>query len=274
MTRVQKPSHTLGIAVFMSLLLLNVFIVNGFDGKNDIKKSNIINELVKTGKFTEDEAKQLVTKVMLINELVKTGKFTEDEAKQLVTKLMQDEQGKNQNQNENQTKIKTNESTVVFKSNAPTNSQPINFETQLKGDNELPPVNTTATGNAKFTWRGDNDTIISRISVSGITNITGAGLYERDGYGIGQPIVDLLKSSRQNNADDTLILNGDIKASDLRGVMKGNTMEDLRAALVSNFTYVNIHTSDRPNGEISGQIKVSSNETQLKSFNATTTGVP
>jgi polyhydroxyalkanoate synthesis regulator phasin len=54
----------------------------------DDEENNLINELVKTGKFTEDEAKELVTKVMLINELVKTGKFTEDEAKELVTKVM------------------------------------------------------------------------------------------------------------------------------------------------------------------------------------------
>jgi polyhydroxyalkanoate synthesis regulator phasin len=49
---------------------------------------NLINELVKTGKFTEEEARELVTKVTLINELVKTGKFTEEEGRQLVTKVM------------------------------------------------------------------------------------------------------------------------------------------------------------------------------------------
>src|SRR5438093_5253885 len=54
----------------------------------DDEEKNLINELVKTGKVREDEAKELVTKVTLINELVKTGKFTEDEAKELVTKVM------------------------------------------------------------------------------------------------------------------------------------------------------------------------------------------
>ena len=56
---------------------------NGISTSNGIsttdandEENNLINELVKTGKFTEDEAKELVTKVMLINELVKTGKFT------------------------------------------------------------------------------------------------------------------------------------------------------------------------------------------------------
>ena len=54
----------------------------------DDEENKLINELVKTGKFTEDEARELVTKVNLINELVKTGKFTEDEATELVTKVM------------------------------------------------------------------------------------------------------------------------------------------------------------------------------------------
>ncbi|HXV89408.1 MAG TPA: hypothetical protein VD710_10015 [Nitrososphaeraceae archaeon] len=54
----------------------------------DDNENKLINELVKTGKFTEDEAKEFVTKVNLINELVKTEKFTEDEATELVTKVI------------------------------------------------------------------------------------------------------------------------------------------------------------------------------------------
>jgi polyhydroxyalkanoate synthesis regulator phasin len=60
---------------------------NGISTAED-EESNLINELVKTGKFTEEEARELVTKAMLINELVKTGKFTEEEARELVTKAM------------------------------------------------------------------------------------------------------------------------------------------------------------------------------------------
>ena len=56
---------------------------NGISTADD-EENNLINELVKTGKFTEDEAKEF----NLIHELVKTGKFTEDEAKEFVTKAM------------------------------------------------------------------------------------------------------------------------------------------------------------------------------------------
>jgi polyhydroxyalkanoate synthesis regulator phasin len=60
---------------------------NGISTAED-EVSNLINELVKTGKFTEEEARELVIKAMLINELVKTGKFTEEEARELVIKAM------------------------------------------------------------------------------------------------------------------------------------------------------------------------------------------
>lgn len=151
-----------------------------------------------------------------------------------------------------------------------TYAQPKKFEAELQGDNEIQPANTTATGKAKFTWHGfkvKDDVITSRINVTGISNVTGAHIYKGD-----TPIVDLLKSGKQNKTNDTLIIKGDIKASDFEGLMKGKTLEDLRTALASNGTYVNIQTTGHPDGEIRGQIKVSGgNETQPKSFNATTT---
>jgi len=65
----------------------NTSTSNGISTVED-EESNLINELVKTGKVTEEEARELVTKAMLINELVKTGKVTEEEARELVTKAM------------------------------------------------------------------------------------------------------------------------------------------------------------------------------------------
>ena len=52
------------------------------------EQNKLINDLVNTGKFTEQEAKEIITRVILIDELVKSGKFTEDEAKEFVTNLM------------------------------------------------------------------------------------------------------------------------------------------------------------------------------------------
>jgi CHRD domain len=149
-------------------------------------------------------------------------------------------------------------------------AQPKKFKAKLQGDNVVPPVNTTASGKAKFEWHGfklKDDVIRSKIDLSGITGLTGAHIYKGN-----TPVVDLLKSSKQNKTNDTLVIKADIKASDFEGLMKGKTLEDLRTALASNGTYVNILTIGHPDGEIRGQIKVSgSNETQPESFNGTAT---
>ncbi len=52
------------------------------------EQNKLINELVNTGKLTEEEAKEIIARVMLINELVQSGKFTEEEAKEFVTNVM------------------------------------------------------------------------------------------------------------------------------------------------------------------------------------------
>jgi hypothetical protein len=156
-----------------------------------------------------------------------------------------------------------------------TYAQPIKFKAKLKGDNEVPPVNTTAAGTVKFTmkhFKVKDDVITSRINVTGITNLTGAHIYVGNKSEMGQPIVDLLKSGKENKTQNGLIITGDIKASDFDGLMKGKTLEDLRTAMAREGTYVNIQTSDHPDGEIRGQIIVSgSNATQPGPFNTTST---
>jgi polyhydroxyalkanoate synthesis regulator phasin len=58
-----RYSYGFVTAVVVSLSL-NVMIAYGIEDKNDVKENNMINELIKSGKFTEDEARELVTKSM------------------------------------------------------------------------------------------------------------------------------------------------------------------------------------------------------------------
>ncbi len=139
------------------------------------------------------------------------------------------------------------------------------FKAQLKGDKEVPPVNTTATGKAKFKVKDDK--ITTSINVTGISGITGAQIYSGAKGETGQPIVDLLKSGTKSEANDRTIVKGEISASDLGGSMAGKTIQDLQTAMASEKTYVNIQSSGHPDGEIRGQIKVSGNG------NATTTTI-
>ncbi|MDW0212706.1 MAG: hypothetical protein QOA16_00790, partial [Nitrososphaeraceae archaeon] len=114
--------------------------VTGSDGRSNSNDTSIaehqenrlINNLVKTGKFTEDEAREFVTKVMLINNLVKTGKFTEDEAREFVTKVM---------------KNGTDESNVIAGLNIPEANLTANVpvpEANLTANVPVPEANLTA----------------------------------------------------------------------------------------------------------------------------------
>ena len=144
------------------------------------------------------------------------------------------------------------------------------FKAKLKGENEVPPVTSAATGKAKFKVK--DDVITSNINVTGITDVTAAHIYAGIKGQNGEPVVDLLKTGKQNKTEGRIIIKGEITPSDLQGAMAGKTLKDLQTALGTEGTYVNVHTSEHPDGEIRGQIKVSgANATETGSLNATTT---
>lgn len=141
------------------------------------------------------------------------------------------------------------------------------FKAKLKGDNEVPPVTSTATGKAKFKIKDDG--ITTNINITGITDVKMAHIHAGAEGQNGDPVVDLLKTGNQSKTDGGIIIKGKIMASDLQGAMAGKTLKDLQTAMGDEKTYVNIHTSDNPNGEIRGQIKVSGgNATSAESSGA------
>jgi CHRD domain len=144
------------------------------------------------------------------------------------------------------------------------------FKAKLKGDSEVPPVTSAATGKDNFKVK--DDFIKSIINITGITDVTMAHIHAGINGQNGEPVVDLLKSGKQNKTDGGIIISTNITASDLQGPMAGKTLQDLQTAMGNEKTYVNIHTSDHPDGEIRGQIKVSGgNATNASSLNASGT---
>ena len=127
------------------------------------------------------------------------------------------------------------------------------FKAKLKGQNEVPPVTTSATGDGKFRVKGD--IITSNINITGITNVTGAHIHAGLKGQNGEPVVDLLKTGKQTKTNGGVIIKGKINASDLQGPMVGKTLQNLTVSMSNEEVYVNVHTSDHPNGEIRAQIK-------------------
>jgi hypothetical protein len=128
------------------------------------------------------------------------------------------------------------------------------YDAPLSGENEVPPVQSSATGLAEFT-PPVNDTIKYRINITGISGATGAHIYSGQAGENGDVVADLLTETTKNK--DTsygMTIRGNLSDSSLKGPMEGKTLEDLVAAMDSGETYVNVHTAGHPDGEIRGQI--------------------
>lgn len=128
------------------------------------------------------------------------------------------------------------------------------YDAPLSGQNEVPPVQSSATGLAEFT-PPVNDTIKYRINITGISGATGAHIYSGQTGENGEVIADLLTdTSKNNDVSYGMTIRGNLSDSSLKGPMEGQTLEDLVASMDSGETYVNIHTTQHPDGEIRGQI--------------------
>ena len=69
------------------------------------------------------------------------------------------------------------------------------FRAKLDGNNEVPPVGTPAEGVINFKTK--DDIMTWKMNVTGITDATALGIYQGMATENGEPIVDLMKSSKQ-----------------------------------------------------------------------------
>ncbi len=130
--------------------------------------------------------------------------------------------------------------------NSPNCSQPydlMGFRAVLNGDNEVPPVSTTATGVATFVLITDTNELIYAIEVSDITGITAAHIH-MGVAGVNGPVLVTLYSGTPL-FDPTRPLVGSVALNPADA-----------AAILANPAgfYVNVHTTANPTGEIRGQM--------------------
>jgi len=150
------------------------------------------------------------------------------------------------------------------------------YDAPLSGENEVPPVQTSATGEAEFTVL-ENDTIkyVVQINSTGMFNASAAHIHAGKEGENGEVVIDLLgtPTSKDKVTAYGMIFRGNLTDAGLKGPMQGQTLNDLIAAMDSGDTYVNVHTAANPDGEIRGQIvnseapgaETSTNETSTNS---------
>lgn len=144
------------------------------------------------------------------------------------------------------------------------------FRAKLDGNNEVPPVDTPAEGVINFKTK--DDVMTWKMNVTGITDATALGIYQGTATENSEPIVDLMKSSKHSDSTTGMTMRGNITDSNLQGSMEGKTLDDLKTEMGSGNTYVNVGTTDHPDGMIRGQIQIKgTNDTATASLNNTGT---
>jgi CHRD domain len=145
------------------------------------------------------------------------------------------------------------------------------FSATLSGNNEVPPVNTKATGSATYRTAANETVIKYKVNITGFSDATGAHIHLGKAGANGDVIVDLLKDSKKNPTKIGMAIRGNITDSDLTGPMQGKTLSDLISEIDNGNTYTNVHTASHPDGEIRGQIESGSGNADSGNQTATVT---
>ena len=128
------------------------------------------------------------------------------------------------------------------------------FGFNLTGSEEVPPVQTEATGMADispYTIAGDS--ITYNVNATNIQDVT-AGHIHFGKPGENGPIVFTM--FKYDPPRDEVLETGTITADKLEGPMEGKQVSDLAFAGANGSLYMNIHTVENPNGEIRGTSSV------------------
>jgi hypothetical protein len=127
------------------------------------------------------------------------------------------------------------------------------FVAGLTGSQEVPVVDTNSTGTASFVV-ASNGSITYLINVTAMTNVTQAEVNLAE-PGKNGPIILTLFSSKAPLGNITGVLSqGNISSANLEGPMNGKQLPSLRDIMQQGSAYVNIRTTQNPNGEIRGQL--------------------
>jgi len=131
------------------------------------------------------------------------------------------------------------------------------FSATLSGSSEVPPVQSSATGAAKFTLSADNKSLLYVLTVTGIDGVTGSYIHAGKSGENGPAIVGLFNpgmlgppTAKKNG----VLANGNLTSADLQGTMPGKQISDLVTLMKGHGAYVSINTQQHQNGEIRGQI--------------------
>ena len=143
--------------------------------------------------------------------------------------------------------------TLVFSTAA--QAQTITFTANLHGGNEVPGVSTGSAGTATVTWNTATRTGTYRVDVYNMPVGTTASHIHVGAQGVAGPVIINFTVPPGGISND-YGLTGTFACSDVvpRAPQGINSCDDFEQAIMLGNTYVNVHSSANPGGEIRGQL--------------------
>ena len=123
------------------------------------------------------------------------------------------------------------------------------FNAHLSGSQEVPPVETNATGQATFKLSKDGTSLSYKLIVGNIENVAAAHIHIAPA-GTNGGVAVTLYSGLVEGRTNGVLAEGVITEDDITGY----TLTELLNIMVAEGAYVNVHTTQNPGGEIRGQI--------------------
>ena len=166
----------------------------------------------------------------------------------------------------------------------------VSFRADLVGEKTVPPIFSESTGAALIV--GNDSSLTYKINVTSLDKVTGVSLYKGDETENGQVLVSLLNESKPSGVIDGNLIEGTINSSSIVAPLANLTtnvtvsdvplavpaagnltnmtsaagnltnmtaapaskLEALIGLMNQNMTYINIHTSKFPEGELRGTL--------------------
>lgn len=122
------------------------------------------------------------------------------------------------------------------------------FSSQLSGGQEVPPVATDGSGSGNVTLAANRNSLAYEFRVENLSSPATAAHFHRGAQGVNGPVVKTLNlhSLGHNNYR----LTGTWTSTDTSEPLTNSLVQDL----LNNNIYINVHTTDYPNGEIRSQV--------------------
>ncbi len=148
--------------------------------------------------------------------------------------------------------------TKISFASAPAITENLDFEAELSGAQEVPAVNTFASGRGIYQLRENGTELIYRNFFRGLRGVTMAHLHLGAEGENGPVVANLLPVDFNATSFQgflaSRIIRGTLTADNLVGPLAGQPLDRLIAEIQAGNIYINIHTRQNPAGELRGQL--------------------